>query len=89
MLKRFVRKFFLSFRDVLEKEATEDFAERDKDAVTDPYRQDAWVANCVDLIARNVGRALFEVRREGVRVTDSAASRLFDEPNEHLSRFEL
>lgn len=88
-IRRFVERRLLGFAELCGDDPRNDFGEAEGGAVTDPYMQDVWVANCVDLIARNIGRAEFEVRRDGVRVTGSPAARLFDEPNGSLSRFEL
>lgn len=88
-LRRFVYKALQGFAETFEADLHDDLERHESEIVTDPYMQDVWVANCVDLIARNIGRAEFEVHRNGMRVFDSPAAKLFDEPNEKLSRFEL
>ena len=66
-IRRFVERRLLGFAELCGDDPRNDFGEAEGGAVTDPYMQDVWVANCVDLIARNIGRAEFEVRRDGVR----------------------
>lgn len=53
--------------------------------VADPYRQHSWVANAIDLIARNIGRADFEICRDGKKVEASPIARLFAYPNGTMS----
>ena len=84
-----VRKMFMSFSKLNQETLNDDFPETEKRIVSDAYLQDAWVANCVDLIARNVGRADFVVMKEGKKVNDSAAARLFEFPSPVMSRYEL
>lgn len=83
------KKKLESFAERNAKDVAEDFATTQKEIVTDPYLQHAWLANCVDIIARNIGRADFEIRRNGRKITDTPSALLFDEPNKNLSRFEL
>ena len=82
-----VRKMFMSFSKLNQETLNDDFPETEKRIVSDAYLQDAWVANCVDLIARNVGRADFVVMKEGKKVSDSAAARLFEFPSPVMSRY--
>ena len=44
---------------------------------------------CIDILTRNVGRAQFEVRKNGKIITESRAARVFQYPNKFLSRFDL
>lgn len=53
--------------------------------VLDPYRQHSWVANTIDLIARNISRASFEILRDGKKVENSPIAKLFSYPNESMS----
>lgn len=88
-LRKIIFKALKPFSEINEKDLLEDFAQREEEVVKDPYLQDVWVANCVDIIARNIGRADFEIKLNGVKTSDGFAARLFDEPNPYMSRFEL
>ena len=71
-----------------ESDLAEEFASLVRTArrnVADPYRQHAWVANSIDLIARNIGRAGFEICRDGKRVESSPIARLFEFPSGSMS----
>lgn len=88
-LRKVILKALKPFSEISEKELQDDFAQTEEEIVRDPYMQDVWVANCVDIISRNVGRADFEIKVNGVKTSDGFAARLFDEPNPYMSRFEL
>lgn len=88
-LRKVILKALKPFSEICEKELQDDFAQTEEEIVRDPYMQDVWVANCVDIISRNVGRADFEIKVNGVKTSDGFAARLFDEPNPYMSRFEL
>lgn len=88
-LRKVILKALKPFSEISEKELQDDFALTEEEIVRDPYMQDVWVANCVDIISRNVGRADFEIKVNGVKTSDGFAARLFDEPNPYMSRFEL
>ena len=88
-LRKVILKALKPFSEITEKELQDDFAQTEEEIVRDPYMQDVWVANCVDIISRNVGRADFEIKVNGVKTSRGFAARLFDEPNPYMSRFEL
>ena len=88
-LRKVILKALKPFSEISEKELQDDFAQTEEEIVRDPYMQDVWVANCVDIISRNVGRADFEIKVNGVKTSRGFAARLFDEPNPYMSRFEL
>lgn len=88
-LRKVILKALKPFSEISEKELQDDFAQTEEEIVRDPYMQDVWVANCVDIISRNIGRADFEIKVNGVKTSDGFAARLFDEPNPYMSRFEL
>ncbi len=88
-LRKIILKALKPFSEISEKELQDDFAQSEEEIVRDPYMQDVWVANCVDIISRNIGRADFEIKVNGVKTSDGFAARLFDEPNPYMSRFEL
>lgn len=88
-LRKVILKALKPFSEISEKELQDDFAQTEEEIVRDPYMQDVWVANCVDIISRNVGRADFEIKVNGVKTSDGFAARLFDEPNPYMSWFEL
>lgn len=88
-LRKVILKALKPFSEISEKELQDDFAQTEEEIVRDPYMQDVWVANCVDIISRNVGRADFEIKVNGVKTSYGFAARLFDEPNPYMSRFEL
>ena len=78
-----------SFTEINNNDVADDFDSMEKKACTDPYLQHDWVSVCIDILTRNVGRASFEVRKDGKTVTDSKAARLFQLPNSFTSRFDL
>ena len=55
-----------SFTEINNNDVADDFDSMEKKACTDPYLQHAWVSVCIDILTRNVGRASFEVRKDGV-----------------------
>lgn len=78
-----------SFEEVNNRTVADDFSSPEKKTCTDPYLQHAWVSVCIDILTRNVGRAQFEVRKNGKTITDSKAAKLFQFPNRDTSRFDL
>jgi len=66
-----------------------DFADMENNVCSDPYMQHAWVSVCIDILTRNIARAEFEVRKEGKKIDDSKAARLFRFPSASMSRFDL
>ena len=67
----------------------DDFSTLEKKTCTDPYLQHAWVSVCIDILTRNVGRANFEIQKNGKTVTESRTAKLFLYPNSSTSRFDL
>ena len=78
-----------SMNEVNNADVSEDFAVPEKKACTDPYLEHSWASVCVDILARNVARAEFEIRKNGGAVTDNEVSKLFRYPNKSMSRFDL
>ena len=66
-LRKVILKALKPFSEISEKELQDDFAQTEEEIVRDPYMQDVWVANCVDIISRNVGRADFNFSRASKR----------------------
>lgn len=83
------KKELESFEETNNRDIEDDFAFTDKRTVSDPYLQHAWVSIAVDLVARNIGRAVFDIIKNGKVVEDSRTARLFSCPNPSMSRFDL
>lgn len=78
-----------SFEEINTRDTEDDFATPDASTIRDPYLQHAWIGIAVELLARNVARAKFETVHGGKCDGDCAAARLFEQPSEHMSSFDL
>jgi hypothetical protein len=72
--KKTGKKQLESFEKANERDVNEDFGNVPEKIVTDPYIQHAWVGIAVELLARNVARAKYEVLKNGKAVTDTPAA---------------
>jgi HK97 family phage portal protein len=86
-----IKKSILSFQEVMNETADDDFVERGMDKVIhhDPYLYHAWVNIAVNILIRNIARASFVVKRNGEDVTEGKLYELFRRPNEGLSCVDL
>ncbi|GHU92678.1 hypothetical protein FACS189479_02360 [Spirochaetia bacterium] len=55
----------------------------------EPYLLNSWVNIAVNVIARNVARAMFIIERDGNEVKSGPLLDLFRRPNDYTSRYEL
>lgn len=87
--KRHLKKSLRSFNEINNETISNDFSAQEKKTCTDPYLQHAWVSVCIDILSRNIGRAQFEITKNGKLQTESATAKLFSFPNSFTSRFDL
>lgn len=82
------KKKSASIAEVMQKETDEDFAEETAVKI-EPFSEHCWISICIEILARNISRADFEVLKNGKVEKESACARLFARPNPELSCFDL
>lgn len=87
--KRHSKKSLRSFNEINNETIANDFSAQEKKTCTDPYLQHAWVSVCIDILTRNIGRAQFQITKNGDIQLESAVAKLFNFPNSFTSRFDL
>lgn len=84
------KKELPTFDEVNRQNLAEDFGTPEPPIkVTDPYLQHAWVNVAVGLLMRNVARSHYVLRMNKKVVDDTPAAKLFREPNENMTCFDL
>ncbi|MBI9103748.1 MAG: phage portal protein [Spirochaetales bacterium] len=80
-------KQLLSFRDFM-KEA-DPFPDPDHPNITDPFKVHAWVNIAITTLMRNIGRAVFQILKNGDPLNTGPIYTLFRDVNPDLNRFDL
>lgn len=88
-MRFFRKKTTESFEKINAETVADDFATPEKKTCRDPYLNHAWVSVCIDILARNVGRADFEIHCNGKKNDNCPVAKLFAFPNKTMSSYEI
>ena len=65
------------------------FSDGETERISDPYRSHSLVNIAVSTLMRNIGRASFQITRDGEFVTSGSVFELFRDVNPVMNRFDL
>lgn len=89
LMKLFRKKNLESFEKVNAQDIKDDFGEKLTRPVQEPYLEHPWISIAVELLARNVARAKFEIKNNGKAETGTPAAKLFEAPGPMMSGYDL
>jgi len=89
LMKLYRKKNLESFEKVNAQDIKDDFGEKLTRPVQEPYLEHPWISIAVELLARNVARAKFEIKNNGKAETGTPAAKLFEAPGPMMSGYDL